>query len=104
MYYCGMEIKFDYISFVWRTKLKQREIAAGVGSSLGLIGQWATGKGVPSYEKLGGLIELGMTAQEMFGKEMGDLLVRNSQPKERPDKDELREMVKSVLTELAKPE
>lgn len=98
-----MEPKFGYQAFVKRTRLKQREIAEKVGATQGLVGHWAIGRGVPSYEKLGGLIELGMTAQEMFGEELGNLLVGNSGgSRSRVDKDELQAAVKAVLSDLSK--
>lgn len=89
---------FDFAKFVSRRKLKQREVAAAIGASTGLIGIWATGRSVPSYEKLAKLIELGMTAQEMFGEELGNLLVKNSNPERPADKSEILAAVKEALS------
>lgn len=98
-----MEPKFDYQAFVKRTRLKQREIAEKVGATQGLIGHWAIGRGVPSYEKLGALIELGMTPQEMFGEELGNRLVSNGGASmNRFDKDEILAAVKVALSDLSK--
>lgn len=93
---------FDYAKFANRRKMKQREVAAAVEASLGLIGNWATGRATPSYDKLAKLIELGMTAQEMFGEELGDTLVKNSQPEQQASKGEILAAVKEALADLSK--
>ncbi len=45
---------------------------------MGLIGTWAAKKAVPSYEKMAKLIDVGITAQELFGEELGSKLIENS--------------------------
>lgn len=73
-----MELKFDFNRFLHRKQLKQKDAAQLVGASMGLIGTWAAGKASPSYEKMAKLIENGITAQELFGEELGGLLISNS--------------------------
>lgn len=94
-----MKAKFDYAQFAFRMRYKLREVASKVGASTSLVGNWNSGVAVPSYEKLASLVELGMTAQEMFGKEIGDLLVKNSS---KPDSDrgEIMAAVKAALADL----
>lgn len=94
-----MKAKFDYAQFAFRMRYKLREVASKVGASTSLVGNWNSGVAVPSYEKLASLVELGMTAQEMFGKEIGDLLVKNSSNPES-DRGEIMAAVKAALADL----
>lgn len=94
-----MKAKFDYAQFAFRMRYKLREVASKVGASTSLVGNWNSGVAVPSYEKLASLVELGMTAQEMFGKEIGDLLVKNSS-KPESDRGEIMAAVKAALADL----
>ncbi len=94
-----MKAKFDYAQFAFRMRYKLREVASKVGASTSLVGNWNSGVAVPSYEKLASLVELGMTAQEMFGKEIGDLLVKNS-TKPESDRGEIMAAVKAALADL----
>lgn len=95
-----MKAKFDYAQFAFRMRYKLREVASKVGASTSLVGNWNSGVAVPSYEKLASLVELGMTAQEMFGKEIGDLLVKNSSKADGSDRGEIMAAVKAALADL----
>ena len=94
-----MEPDFDFNKFLRRKNFKQKDAAAAVGASMGLIGTWASKKAVPSYEKIAKLIECGITAQELFGEEIGTVLVKNSQTLSL-DRAEFREGVKEALVEM----
>lgn len=39
---------------------------------------WSSGNSSPRYESILKLIDLGATAQELFGEELGSKLIRNS--------------------------
>lgn len=73
-----MKPVFDFNKFLRRKNFKQKDAAAAVGASMGLIGTWAAKGAVPSYEKIAKLIDLGITAQELFGEELGSKLIQNS--------------------------
>lgn len=73
-----MEPDFNFNKFLHRKNFKQKDAAAAVGASMGLIGTWAAKKAVPSYEKMAKLIDVGITAQELFGEELGSKLIENS--------------------------
>lgn len=73
-----MDAKFDFNKFLRRKNFKQKDAAAVVGVSMGLVGTWASNKAVPSYEKIIRLIDAGITSQELFGDEIGSKLVENS--------------------------
>ena len=73
-----MESKFDFNHFLNRKQLKQKDAASLIGVSSGLIGMWASNKAVPSYEKILKLIDKGITAEELFGKEYAEKLIANS--------------------------
>lgn len=42
------------------------------------VGMWKTGDSNPRYEAILKLIELGATAEELFGKHYADILIENS--------------------------
>lgn len=70
-------MKFDFNQFLNRKGLKQQQAADLIGVTQATISNWCKGK-IPDYETFSKLIGYGMTAQEMFGVEAGDELVRNS--------------------------
>lgn len=98
----AMEPIFDYAKFSFRSHLKLREVAEKTGASTSLVGNWNSGKAVPSYEKIAKLIEIGMTAQELFGEELGNLLVKNSATEAKPiDKEQVMSAVREALRDLS---
>lgn len=42
------------------------------------VGMWSSGDSNPRYESILKLIDLGATAQELFGEELGSKLIQNS--------------------------
>ena len=82
-----MEKRFDILSFQKRTGLNQRELSEKLGCSSGLVGNWAIGRAVPSYDKIGDLLALGMTIQELFGPEIADVF-QNFNFKEKENKNQ----------------
>lgn len=94
-----MDYKFDFNKFIHRKRMKQKDAATMVGVSMGLIGTWASGKALPSYEKVVKLIECGISAQELFGEELAAELLKNSQ-KVNPESAEFKEGVKEALREI----
>lgn len=97
-----MNAFFDYAKFSTRKRYKLKDVAEKIGASVGLVGNWNSKVATPSYDKLAKLIELGMTAQEMFGEELGDTLVKNSQPEQQASKGEILAAVKEALADLSK--
>ena len=80
-----VEPVFDFNKFLRRKNYKQKDAATAVGASMGLIGTWAAKKAVPSYEKIAKLINLGISAQELFGENLGAKLIQNSAPHAQDD-------------------
>lgn len=68
---------FDFNKFMQRKGLKQQEAADLVGVSQATISNWCKGK-TPDMGMIEKLIGFGITAQEIFGDELGDQLFRNS--------------------------
>lgn len=98
-----MNAIFNFNAFLQRKRLKHREVAEEIGVSMGLIGSWASNKALPSYEKIGKLIECEMSANELFGKELSDKLFYNSENKiEGPAKKDFIAGVKEALAELSR--
>lgn len=62
--------KIDVARFLKRKGLTQQELAKKINCSLGLVGGWASYRGVPSYEKCIELLQNGMTISELFGEEV----------------------------------
>lgn len=75
-----MEAKFDFEHYIERKRWKQKDAVAALGVSTGLVGSWASGTAIPSYDKIVKLIKCGITAQELFGEELGKMLIDNSLP------------------------
>jgi transcriptional regulator with XRE-family HTH domain len=61
----------DIAKFAHRAGFKYRELAEELGTSTSLVGQVARGKSKFSYENVVKLIELGITAEELLGEELG---------------------------------
>lgn len=101
-----MEKRFDILSFQKRTGLNQRELSEKLGCSSGLVGNWAIGRAVPSYDKIGDLLALGMSIEELFGSDVAkNVQVSSEQKKEIPltiDNDRFLAGVKAALAELSK--
>jgi len=62
--------KIDMARFLKRKGLTQQELAKKINCSLGLVGGWASYRGVPSYEKCVLLLKEGMTVAELFGEDV----------------------------------
>jgi len=62
--------KIDVARFLKRKGLTQQELAKKIKCSLGLVGGWASYRGVPSYEKCIELLQMGMTISELFGEDV----------------------------------
>lgn len=73
-----MEPKFDFNRYMHRKKWKQKDAYTALKVSKGLVGQWASGTARPSYEKIAKLVENGISAVELFGDQLGQMLVKNS--------------------------
>lgn len=94
---------FDFQKFLARTRLKQREVAAKTGVSLGLVGMWASGRSKPSYDTIVKLIRCGMTCEELFGSEISKLLFENSKKTEIPmNKEAFIAGVREAMAAIAK--
>lgn len=70
-------MKFDFNLFMNRNGLKQQQAADLIGVTQATISNWCKSK-TPDYGTIAKLITFGMTARELFGKELGDELVKNS--------------------------
>lgn len=92
--------QFDINSMLRRKKLKMRELSEQTGISVGLIGMWASFKALPSYDKMMQLIDAGITAEELFGKEKAKILLENS--KQQNLDPNFQQGVKEMLEEILK--
>lgn len=68
---------FDFIKFLRRKGLKQQEAAELFGVTQATISNWCKGK-TPDFLTVEKLIGHGLTAQELFGDEIGLRLMKNS--------------------------
>lgn len=69
----------DIEGFLDRTGMKGVELQKKLDLSSGTLSIYKSGKSNPSYSILCRLIEEGMTAREMFGDELADILESNGQ-------------------------
>ena len=102
-----MNANFDFNKFLKRKNYKQKDVAAAIKVSMGLVGTWASNKAVPSYKKIIRLIDAGITSQELFGEEIGSKLVENSIKVRNSDMEpidykspEFQALVKKALIEI----
>lgn len=63
-----------------RLGLSQRKLGERIGRSNMAVSQWCLGKHEPKVGDVDGLIRLGMKAEEIFGKELAGILMKNSDP------------------------
>lgn len=70
----------DIKSFLRRNRMTKAELCRrlGVGPKSSLLNAYEKGLSNPSFEICEKLIPLGITAQELFGEELGGTLVGNS--------------------------
>ena len=80
-----MDSELDWKKFLTRKGLKNSEAARLIGAAPAMITEWIKGKSLPTYKYLKKLSDVGMTAQEMFGEEIGTKLVQNSAPSIPPE-------------------
>lgn len=64
--------------FLARANLTQTALAKKVGATKVCVSQWSTGKCEPKVSSLAALIEEGITAEEIFGKDIARRLMKNS--------------------------
>lgn len=96
---------FDFNKFMQRKGLKQQEAADLIGVSQATISNWCKGK-TPDLGTVERLIGFGITAQEIFGDELGDQLFKNSAVVPKPPasvygdpefKESLEELIVDIL-------
>lgn len=77
----------DIDSFLNRTNKRKADLLRDLGMNpkSSLISAYISGASNPSYDVMLKLIELGITAQELFGEEIGSKLVQNSAPSIPPE-------------------
>lgn len=64
--------------FLARTGMTQTALAQKVGATKVCVSQWSTGKCEPKVSSLAALIKEGITAEEIFGKDIARVLLKNS--------------------------
>lgn len=99
----------DVDSFLDRIKLSKadamRKINGDPKSSL--LTAYEKGRSNPSYDVIVKLIQMGITAEELLGKELANKLMENSGlvkpvPKDLSETDDFKNAVQDVILELKK--
>ena len=77
----------DIEAFLNRTKRSKADLLRDLGRDpkSSLISSYIAGRAYPPHDVMLKLIELGITAQELFGEEIGNKLVQNSAPSIPPE-------------------
>lgn len=90
--------------FMARRRYTMSALAKDTGMSTANVHLLAHGRTLPSLDKVASLIEAGMTAEEVFGKELADRLARNARvveaANEAPRREEPYEIVESGLAAI----
>lgn len=91
-------------SLLKRLGLSQRKLGERIGRSNMAVSQWCLGKHEPKVGDVDGLIRLGMKADEIFGKELAGILMKNgdANPEAHIDPDELLEIKKRAMQDAYK--
>ena len=87
---------FDCNSFIRRMGWGQKDLAERLGVVTSTVGMWCAGKSTPAYAVIVELIKLGMTPEEMFGKELAQAF---STPPAMSD-EEFEAKVKAALINM----
>ena len=71
---------FDVSKFIDRKGWTIKDLASRLFDKGGVsrVGMWSTGDSNPRYSAILKLIELGVTAEELFGQPYADILLKNS--------------------------
>lgn len=96
----------DWTKFLERKRISKSDAARLLGAAPAMVTEWIKGKNNPTHKYLKRLCMAGMTAQEMFGVEAGDELVRNSMNSRIIPSDYntpgFREAVMNIFAEIEK--
>lgn len=97
-------LTMDMNSFLKRKNLKHKELAEKLECSQALIGSYAYNSAVPSYENVAKLLNMGMTIEELFGKEIADnVVVKLNAPKYNVLSEDIKEdVIKEICNRLLK--
>ena len=92
----------EFSAFLRRIGLaSQKELAAKLGTSDSNVSKWVAGRGYPSFELVAKLLLLGMSIEELFGKEVADkvkvFIVSSNNSNFFYDLPEFRKSVEMVL-------
>lgn len=70
----------DIKTFIERKGMRKADLCRvfGLDPKSSLMSSYEKGRSDPSYDKCEKLIRLGITAQELFGEELGKILIENS--------------------------
>ena len=94
----------DWDKFLQRKGLSKSDAARKLGAAPAMVTDWMKKNVSPTYKYLQKLGEIGMTAQEMFGERIGDMLVSNSMtPTSVPPEfntPEFRDTVRAIFEEI----
>lgn len=102
-----MEDGIAWEKFLDRKGIKKSKAAQLIGAAPAMITEWMKGKSSPSYMYIKKLCLAGMTADELFGKEAAEALLKNSKsvesvPKDFSEADDFKKAVQDVFFELKK--
>jgi len=91
--------KINFLGFMRRKNISQTEFAKNLGVSSATVSMYCNGKSGINFEKVGKLIEMGITATELFGEEFGKKLLENSE--NTGSEKDFEEKVVAVLNKVS---
>lgn len=93
-----MNVQID--DFLRRINLSRIDFSKQMGITPSVLTHWSKGINFPSSKQIEKLIEMGITAKELFGENLGSLLITNSQTSTKFNDSEFQQGVKEVLLQL----
>jgi transcriptional regulator with XRE-family HTH domain len=88
------KVLFDCEKFMSRIGMDRYGLADKLGVKYSTIGNYCSGASTPNYDTIVNLVNLGITAQELLGKEVGNELVKNSMVDTDSQTPEIASMLK----------
>ncbi|MDR3000575.1 MAG: helix-turn-helix domain-containing protein [Fibromonadaceae bacterium] len=92
--------KIDFLGFINRKKISQTKLASMLGVTTATVNMYCKGRSGIGFDKVGVLVDLGITPEELFGKEVGGKLRNNILKESMPEPRELANLSDDAVIDI----